>query len=60
MLFRRNSVWWYDFSFRNQRVRESTHSRCSAPIPDRPVERGLRLMIVSSYHWTADEREFRS
>jgi len=47
MLFRRNSVWWYDFSFRNQRVRESTHSRSKTVAREaeqqrrRDLERGI-------------------
>ena len=47
MLFRRNSIWWYDFSFRNQRVRESTHSRSKTVAREaeqqrrRDLERGI-------------------
>jgi hypothetical protein len=47
VLFRRNQIWWYDFSFRNQRIRESTHSR-SRTVPKeaelqrrRYLERGI-------------------
>lgn len=47
MLFRRNNIWWYDFSFRNQRVRESTHSRSKTVAKEaelqrrRDLERGI-------------------
>jgi hypothetical protein len=47
MLFRRNNVWWYDFSFAKQRVRESTHSRSKTVAREaeqqrrRDLERGI-------------------
>lgn len=47
MLVRRTNVWWYDFSFRNQRIRESTHSRSKTVAREaelqrrRDLERGI-------------------
>jgi integrase len=47
MLFRRSNIWWYDFSFRNQRIRESTHSRSKTVAREaelqrrRDLERGI-------------------
>jgi hypothetical protein len=26
-LYQRGKVWWYEFEFRGQRIRESAHSR---------------------------------
>jgi len=47
VLFRRNNIWWYDFSFANQRIRESTHSRSKTVAREaeqqrrRDLERGI-------------------
>jgi hypothetical protein len=27
ILYQRGKVWWYEFEFRGQRIRESSHSR---------------------------------
>lgn len=46
-LFKRNNVWWYDFSFGNQRIRESTRSTSKTIARDaeqqrrRDLERGI-------------------
>lgn len=45
--FQTEHIWWYDFSFRNQRIRESTHSRSKTVAKEaelqrrRDLERGI-------------------
>jgi hypothetical protein len=46
-LIKRNNVWWYDFSFGNQRIRESTKSKSKTVAREaelqgrRDLERGI-------------------
>ena len=42
-LYQRGKVWWYEFEFRGQRIRESTHSRTKS-IAER-IERERRRQL---------------
>jgi len=41
-LYHRGKVWWYEFEFRGQRIRESTRSRTKS-IAERERRRQLEL-----------------
>jgi integrase len=47
-LYQRGKVWWYEFEFRGQRIRESTHSRTKsiAERIERERRRQLELGVV--------------
>lgn len=50
--FRRNQIWWYDFSFRNQRIRESTHSRSRTVAKEAELQRTIkRIKTRDSRGW---------
>jgi hypothetical protein len=46
MLFRRSNIWWYDLSFRNQRIRESTHSHAKTVAREAELQRQRDLERV--------------
>jgi integrase len=52
MLFQRGRVWWYEFSFLGQRVRESTHSRSKTQAVK--AEREKRHQLENGVHQTKD------
>jgi integrase len=54
-LYQRGKVWWYEFEFRGQRIRESTHSRTKS-IAER-IERERRRQLELG---SAGLREHRS
>ena len=54
MLYRRGNVWWYEFSFVGQRVRESSHS--ASRTVAREAERQRRRDLEESVNGLKDKR----
>jgi hypothetical protein len=45
-LYQRGKVWWYEFEFRGQRIRESAHSRKKSIAERIERERRRRLWLA--------------